>query len=134
MGIEKFKHSNMQTNSQPKRSISEESKRRQEWQKEERRIKGDRDKESRFLVTKSIAAMGVMIMMAVVILVRFNSIYAAQAQISTLNTDVKNLSESNEDLSIKISESVSLEKLEKIAKEKLGMVYPSKDDAINIVP
>lgn len=134
MGIEKFKHSNMQTNSQPKRSISEESKRRQEWQKEERRIKGDRDKESRFLVTKSIAAMGVMIMMAVVILVRFNSIYAAQAQISTLNTDVKNLSESNEDLSIKISESVSLEKLEKIAKEKLGMVYPSKDDTINIVP
>ena len=71
---------------------------------------------------------------SIFILSRYNAIYTIQTDITNLNNQIKVMSEKNEDFNIKISESGSLEKIEKIAFDKLDMVYPNRNDSMNIVP
>lgn len=58
-------------------------------------------------------------------------IYNAKSEINKLKADSKLIMEKNEDLKIKLLKNSSLEKIEKIAKEKLNMVKPESDDIMD---
>lgn len=132
MGIQKLKY-NMQVDTHKQKKHTDKRNTREE-ELYDRNQAHRLDQKKRRMVTTSIVSIATMITMAIIILSRFNAIYAVQGEISNFKGEIRTFSESNEDLNIKISESVSLEKLEKIAREKLNMVYPSREDAINIVP
>lgn len=58
-------------------------------------------------------------------------IYNAKSEINKLKADSKLIREKNEDLKIKLLKNSSLEKIEKIAKEKLNMIKPEGDDIMD---
>lgn len=129
MGIEKLRH-DIQRDINPK--IREQKNRRRKLNEEryiQRHLKREVQRKRRVILGTSLLVVGCIAMSAFV-LGRFRSIYSVQAQITQLNGEIKVMSEKNEDLTIKISEGASLEKIEKIALEKLGMIYPRRDDSI----
>ncbi|MGL4990709.1 MAG: hypothetical protein ACRC57_06030 [Sarcina sp.] len=133
MGIEKLKYENMKVNTQPKRRISEQKNKRINDEIYERNRIRKINRQNKNFMKRTVFFVSMIFILAVVTLVRFNSIYSTQGQISTLKSEIKTVTESNEALNIQISEGVSLEKLEKIASERLDMIYPNRNDAINII-
>ena len=134
MGIEKIKH-NIQGNiTNPK--IKEQNNKRRKL-RERRYLDNlairDEQKKNRVIFGTSIT-MFVFICASIFILNRYNTIYTIQGDITNFNRDIKVMSEKNEDLNIRISEGASLEKIEKVAFDKLDMIYPNRDDSMNILP
>lgn len=133
MGIEKLNYENMQVNMQPRKKISEQKNKRINDEIYERNRIRKINRQNKNFMKRTVFFVSMIFVLAVLTLVRFNSIYSTQGQISNLKNEIKTVAESNEALNIQISEGVSLEKLEKIASERLDMIYPNRNDAINIV-
>lgn len=133
MGIENLKHDIQRKTLEPKRRESGHERKKLE----EKYLRRQKERAQRANVNRAkritTYTIGVLVL-GVIILMRFNTIYGLQSEIKNINSEIKVLSENNEDLNIKISEGLSLEKIEKIALDKLDMFYPSKEDVVDIVP
>lgn len=133
MGLEKYSYDIQRKTLEPKRKESEHERKksREKYIKHQRR---QDDMAKKMQARRIVFYIVVLFFMASMILLKFNSIHMLQRDIEGIKQQSRTISENNEDLNIKISESISLEKIEKIAKEKLNMVYPTREDAINIKP
>ena len=133
MGIENLKYDIEKSTLEPKRKKSQYERKRLEQKyliRQKERAKRARVRRVKRDLTYTVCA----IALGFLIVWRFSGIYELQSDIETIKGEIRLLSESNEDLNIKISEGISLEKIEKVALEKLDMVYPSREDVVNIVP
>lgn len=133
MGIENLKQDIQRRTLEPKRRELEHERKKSE-EKYLRRQKEKAQKANNMMMRRVMTCTVGVAVLGVIILMRYNTIFSLQSDIKDINGEIKILSENNEDLNIKISEGLSLEKIEKIAADKLGMVYPSKEDVVNIVP
>ncbi|MGL5634976.1 MAG: hypothetical protein ACRDDL_07945 [Sarcina sp.] len=133
MGLEKYNYDIQRKTLEPKRKESEHERRksREKYIKQQRR---QVDIAKKMQAKRIVFYVVILFSMASVILLKFNSIHMLQREIESIKQESRTISEHNEDLNIKISESISLEKIEKVAKEKLNMVYPTREDAVNIKP
>lgn len=59
------------------------------------------------------------------------NIYKSKNAITKLQSDAKIIKEKNEDLKIKLLQNSSLEKIEKIARERLKMIDPNGEDIMD---
>lgn len=133
MGIENLNQDIQRRTLEPKRRELEHERKKSE-EKYLRRQKEKAQKANNMMMRRVMTCTVGVAVLGVIILMRYNTIFSLQSDIKDINGEIKILSENNEDLNIKISEGLSLEKIEKIAADKLGMVYPSKEDVVNIVP
>ncbi|MGL5615563.1 MAG: hypothetical protein ACRDD2_04950 [Sarcina sp.] len=67
-----------------------------------------------------------------IIIKRDSNIYNMQSNIKKMESEAKLIGEQNEDLRIKLLQNSSLEKIEKIAREKLKMIDPQKEDIMDV--
>ncbi|WP_297519159.1 hypothetical protein [uncultured Clostridium sp.] len=133
MGIENLRNDIQRKTLEPKKKQSQHERRKSE----ERyfRRQNEREKRANYQMVKRITSCTVgVLLLGVIVLLRYNMIFGLQSDIKDVNGQIKVLSEGNEDLNIKISEGLSLEKIEKIAADELNMIYPKKEDVVNIVP
>ena len=132
MGIENLKYDIEKSILEPKRKKSQYERKKLE----EKYLMRQKEKAKRASIrrVKRVLTYTVgIIILGFITLIRFSGIYELQSEIEELNGEIRVLSEDNEDLNIKISEGLSLEKIEKVAVDQLDMIYPSKEDVVNIV-
>lgn len=55
-----------------------------------------------------------------------------QNQLSKINRDISSTISDNEALEVKILKSISLDDIASIAKNRLSMIFPTKDDILNL--
>ncbi|MGL4451461.1 MAG: hypothetical protein ACRCTZ_09755 [Sarcina sp.] len=132
MGIENLNHDIQRRTLEPKKKQSQHERKKLE-EKYLRRQKEKIQKANNMMMRRILTYTVGVAILGVIVLMRYNTIFGLQSDIKNINSEMKVLSENNEDLNIKISEGLSLEKIEKIAIEN-GMIYPSKEDVVNIVP
>ncbi|MGL4655317.1 MAG: hypothetical protein ACRCWM_05450 [Sarcina sp.] len=133
MGIENLNRDIQRRTLEPKRKQSQHERKKLE----ERYLRRQKERAQRAninMVKRATTYTVGVVILGIIVLMRFNTIYGLQSDIKDMNSEIKTLSENNEDLNIKISEGLSLEKIEKIATEELDMIYPSKEDVVDIVP
>lgn len=66
------------------------------------------------------------------IISRDGKVYKLQNELSRVNNEISNVVSENEALEIKILKSISLDDIASIAKERLKMTFPGKDDILNL--
>ncbi|MGL4761558.1 MAG: hypothetical protein ACRC6T_02375 [Sarcina sp.] len=133
MGIENLNHEIQRRTLEPKRKQSQHERRKSE--EKYIRQQQERTKRANVRMVKRVTSCTIgILVLGVITLLRYNVIFGLQSDIKDINGQMKVLSENNEDLNIKISEGLSLEKIEKIATDKLDMIYPNKEDVVNMVP
>lgn len=130
MIIEKINHDIERQTLQPKKKEKDRRKSREEYRKKQFKIQTKKGKSIR---GTSMLFAGLFFICGFVILARDSKIYKQQENITAIKSELKILAAENEDMNIKLLENTSLEKIEQIAREKLGMLTPSADDVINIV-
>ncbi len=130
MVVEKTNYEREKQTLQPKRKKIDRSKRREEYRKKQFKLKQEKDKKIRSL---SVLTAGLIAVFGMIILITDCQIYKKQQEITKIKNDIRIMKENNEDLRIKLLEHSSLENIEKVAKEKLGMVFPEKEDMLQIV-
>ena len=133
MGIENLKYDIEKSTLEPKRKKSQYERKKIEEKyliRQKERAKRSNIRKIKRVLTYTIGA----IILGFITLMRFSGIYKLQSEIQGINNEIRILSENNEDLNIKISEGLSLEKIEKIAIDKLDMIYPGREDVVNIIP
>ena len=66
------------------------------------------------------------------IISRDGKVYQMQNQLSKINRDISSTISDNEALEVKILKSISLDDIASIAKNRLSMIFPTKDDILNL--
>lgn len=86
-----------------------------------------------FLIKNNVMLMiGLVFVLGFTIISRDGKVYEMQEQLSAVNKSISSMTSENEALEVKLLKSVSLDDIASIAKERLNMIFPTKQDIIKL--
>ena len=86
-----------------------------------------------FLIKNNAMLMiGLVFVLGFTIISRDGKVYEMQEQLSAVNKSISSMTSENEALEVKLLKSVSLDDIASIAKERLNMIFPTKQDIIKL--
>jgi cell division protein FtsL len=86
-----------------------------------------------FLVKNNIMLMiGLVFILGFTIISRDGKVYQMQEALSVVNEDISSIKSENEALEVKLLKSISLDDIANIAKERLNMIFPTKENIIKL--
>ncbi len=75
---------------------------------------------------------GLIFVLGFIIISRDGKVYEMQNELSKISKNISSVISENEALEIKILKSISLDDIASAAKKRLNMVFPTKEDIINL--
>lgn len=75
---------------------------------------------------------GLIFVLGFTVISRDGKVYEMQNELSKINKDISGVISENEALEVKILKSISLDDIASVAKNRLNMVFPTKEDIINL--
>lgn len=87
----------------------------------------------RFLIKNNmVIIIGLIFVLGFTVISRDGKVYEMQNELSKINKDISGVISENEALEVKILKAISLEDIASIAKNRLSMIFPTKEDIINL--
>ena len=86
-----------------------------------------------FLIKNNVMLMiGLIFILGFTVISRDGKVYELQEELSSINKNISNVISENDALGVKLLKAVSLDDISSIAKDRLNMVFPSKENIINL--
>lgn len=79
---------------------------------------------------KVIKGIGIAFLTGIILICRYSAVYNLQRELTNVKTETHNLVMENENLKVEIIKASDMQKVEEIAKTKLHMVTPDKNNVI----
>ncbi|MDO4535350.1 MAG: cell division protein FtsL [Clostridium perfringens] len=87
----------------------------------------------RFLVKNNMMLMiGMVFILGFTIISRDGKVYQMQEELSLVNKSISSMKSENEALEVKLLKAISLDDIASIAKDKLNMIFPTKENIIKL--
>lgn len=85
-----------------------------------------------FIKNNMMLMIGLVFVLGFTIISRDGKVYEMQEELSAVNKSISSMISENEALEVKLLKAVSLDDIASIAKERLNMIFPTKEDIIKL--
>ena len=86
-----------------------------------------------FIVKNNAMLMiGLVFILGFTIISRDGRVYEMQEELSAVNKSISSMTSENEALEVKLLKAISLDDIASVAKERLNMIFPTKEDIIKL--